>query len=316
MVPDLVRVGNRTLRYAVSDNVDAHGPGGPGTPPMWAVNIHGYFAGGEMYWRESARLAQRMGWRVVNPSLPGFGGSDALDWHEVSMAGLARQARHVARHVTEGPVVLLGHSMGGAVAVQYAHDYPDEVVGLVYRDGIATPAWRARNGLLATLVSLGAPDMAPFADLVGALLLDLPDLLIGRMSSTLRSLLPDVRRNLRAMGLTLPVGSMLMTLDLTAEVEAVAARGLPILTEWGCFDWLVDAATAAEFARHAATEVVWLPGGHSWMLPRPRGQVDVLTHLAPGQRFLTEIERRWAAVPARTRGRGRPKAQAQAQTPA
>ena len=87
MVPEVVRVEGRSLRFAVSDNADAHGPG---SPPVWAVNIHGYFAGGGMYWRESARLAQRMGWRVVDPSLPGFGGSDALAWSQVSMAGLAR----------------------------------------------------------------------------------------------------------------------------------------------------------------------------------------------------------------------------------
>ena len=75
----------------MSDNVDAHGPDGPGSPPIWAVNIHGYFAGGGMYWRESARLAEQLGWRVINPSLPGFGGSDPLDWQDVSMESLAEQ---------------------------------------------------------------------------------------------------------------------------------------------------------------------------------------------------------------------------------
>ena len=35
-------------RYSVSDNLDAS---------TWAVNLHGFFAGGGVYWRESARLA-------------------------------------------------------------------------------------------------------------------------------------------------------------------------------------------------------------------------------------------------------------------
>ena len=61
MVPSSMLVEGRRLRFAVSDNVDAHGPDGPGSPPIWAVNIHGYFAGGGMYWRESARLATRLG---------------------------------------------------------------------------------------------------------------------------------------------------------------------------------------------------------------------------------------------------------------
>lgn len=293
MVPGVLHVDGRRLHFAVSDNEDACGPDGPGSPPIWAVNVHGYFAGGRMYWRESARLAHRTGWRVVNPSLPGFGGSDALDWHHVSMADLACEVARVVRHVGAGPVVLLGHSMGGAVAVQYAHDRPEDLLGLVYRDGVATPAWKARNGGLALLVGLGAPEVAPLADLVGAVALDVPDLLVGRLASTARAVLPDVRHNLRTMSRTLPVGSMLMTVDLRREVEEVAARGLPILAEWGCFDRVAGGATAAEFARHARTPVQWLPGGHSWMLARPQGQADVLTHLPAGRRFVGEVERRW-----------------------
>lgn len=293
MVPHVLQVEGRRLRFAVSDNEDAHGPDGPGSPPIWAVNIHGYFAGGGMYWRESARLARATGWRVVNPSLPGFGGSDALEWQHVSMAGLARQVTHVVHHLGAGPVVLLGHSMGGAVAIKYAHDHPGGVLGLVYRDGVATPAWRARNGPLALLVGMGAPDMAPLADLVGAVLLDVPDLMIGRLSSTVRSLLPDARRNVRAMGRALPVGSMLMTVDLRKEVEEVAARGVPILAEWGCFDRVAGGATADEFSRHAGSPVQWLPGGHSWMLARPQGQADVLTHLPSGRAFAAAVEDRW-----------------------
>ena len=75
MVPSSMMVEGRRLRFAVSDNVDAHGPDGPGSPPIWAVNIHGYFAGGGMYWRESARLAEQLG----------------LARHQPEPAGLRRQ---------------------------------------------------------------------------------------------------------------------------------------------------------------------------------------------------------------------------------
>ena len=146
-------VEGRRLRFAVSDNVDAHGPDGPGSPPIWAVNIHGYFAGGGMYWRESARLAEQLGWRVINPSLPGFGGSDPLEWHDVSMESLANQIMAIAHKVDAGPAVLLGHSMGGAVAVQFAHDHPRRTLGVIYRDGVSTPAWKERHGIIPTLLS-------------------------------------------------------------------------------------------------------------------------------------------------------------------
>ena len=301
MVPGTVTVGGRRLWFAVSDNEDAHGPDGPGSPPIWAVNIHGYFAGGGMYWRESARLAERMGWRVVNPSLPGFGGSDPFGWEQVSMKALAEQVAVVLAQVQAGPVVVLGHSMGGAVAVQYAHDHPRNTLGVVYRDGVATPAWKHRHGLFPTVVSSFAPDAAAFADLLAAVVLDTPDLFIGRMYSTVRSVLPDVRRNVRTMGRAMPVGSMLMTVDLRPEIRSLVAQDMPILAEWGCFDRVANSATAAEFGDYARTAVQWLPGGHSWMLARPQGQADVLSHLASGRRFVDQVDDRWRRFTARDR---------------
>jgi pimeloyl-ACP methyl ester carboxylesterase len=293
MVPGTLRIGNRRLRFGVSDNEDAHGPDGPGSDPIWAVNIHGYFAGGGMYWRESARLAHAMGWRVVNPSLPGFGGSDPLGWNQVSMEALARHVDLLLDHVGAGPAVLMGHSMGGAVAVQYAHDHPRRTLGLLYRDGVATPAWKQRHGLLPSALGAVAPDLAPFLDLMAAVMIDTPDLFIGRLTSTMRSMMPDVRRNVRSMGRTMPIGGMLMTIDMRPKVRRLAAQAIPILAEWGCFDRVATSATAVEFADCASTAVQWLPGGHSWMLARPQGQADVLRHLPSGQQFVGQVEDRW-----------------------
>jgi pimeloyl-ACP methyl ester carboxylesterase len=293
MVPGSMRVEGRQLHFAVSDNVDAHGPDGPGTPPIWAVNIHGYFAGGGMYWRESARLAEQLGWRVVNPSLPGFGGSDPLDWHDVSMEMLANQVMAVLHHVGAGPVVVLGHSMGGAVAIQFAHDHPRHTLGVIYRDGVSTPAWKARHGVISTLLSPFAPNVAPMVDLVTAVVSDMPDLFIGRMFSTVRSVLPDVRRNVRSVGQTLPVGSLLMSIDQRPEIRTLVAQQMPILNEWGCFDRITPSAAATEFAGVARAPVQWVPGGHSWMLARPQGQADILLHLAAGKEFMAGVENRW-----------------------
>ncbi len=294
MVPGTLQLEERRLQFAVSDNDATHGPDGPGTPPIWAVNIHGYFAGGGMYWRESARLAEQLGWRVINPSLPGFGGSGALDWHEVSMEKLAQEVMAVVHHVAAaGPFVVLGHSMGGAVAVQLAYDNPRHTLGVIYRDGISTPAWRARHGLVAAALTPFAPTLAPMADLVAAVVSDMPDLLIGRMFSTVRSVFPDVRRNVRSVGQMAPIGSLLASIDQRAEVRSLVAQNIPILNEWGCFDRITPGAAATEFADLAASPVQWVPGGHSWMLARPQGQSDVLLHLASGREFMTNIETRW-----------------------
>ena len=312
MVPGVIKVDGRYLRFAVSDNEKTVGPDGAGSPPVWAMNIHGYFAGGGMYWRESSRLADALGWRVITPSLPGFGGSDSLPWGQVTMEALAEQVTAITDHVGAGPAVVLGHSMGGAVAIQYAATHPERTLGLIYRDGIATPAWRDRHGLFPTLLAPVAPDAAAFGDLMFSLLIDGPDLLVGRMTSTLRSVLPDARRNIRTIGRTLPVASMLMDIDLRSEVAAIATRGdMPVLPIWGVFDRVVNRATAEEFEKLSGAKVQWVPGGHSWMLGRPQGQSEVLRYLDAGLSFLEDVEARWRLLnqqPAASAAEVKPKA--------
>jgi pimeloyl-ACP methyl ester carboxylesterase len=292
MVPDKIMFSGRRMRYAVSDNHEAHGPEGPGSPPIWAVNLHGYFAGGGMYWRESTQLAEVLGWRVINPNLPGFAGSDPLPWELVTIRELTREIVRLLDHLEIERAVLLGHSMGGAVAVQLADLHPERTLGIVYRDGAATPEWKNRHGVLVSLMSPVLPDIAGVADLLMAVLLDTPDLFIGRRLATLRGLWPDASRNLRSMGRTLPVGSMLMGIDLRDEVRHVVAEGVPVLPIWGCFDRIVNAATAREFGDLIRRDVVWVPGGHSWMLPRPQAQGDVLRYLASGRAFMEELHAR------------------------
>jgi len=297
MIPHKLVVDGRRVRFATSDNHHAHGPEGVGAEPVWAVNLHGYFAGGGMYWRESGNIAQALGWRVLNPSLPGFAGSDPLPWERVTIAEIADQVVHLLDHVGAERAVLLGHSMGGAVAVQLADAHPERVLGIVYRDGAATPEWKHRHGLLVRLLSPVLPDMAGVADLLVAAVLDTPDLFIGRrLASTLRGLWPDARRNIRSMGRTLPVGSMLMALDLRDGVRRVVDAGIPVLPIWGCFDRIVSPETAREFADLTGIDVMWVPGGHSWMLPRPQGQADILRHLPRGRAFVADVAARRALL--------------------
>lgn len=293
MVPCRTVIDGRRMRYAVSDNEGVPGPEGPGSAPLWAVNVHGYFAGGGMYWRESSHLARAFGWRVLNPSLPGFAGSDPLPWEQVNIRAITGQLVKLLDETGVEQALMLGHSMGGAVAVEFATRHPDRTLGIVYRDGAATPEWKHRHGPLVRLLGPMLPDVAAVADLLLAAGLDVPDLLIGRrLSSTVRGLWPDARRNIRAMGRTLPVGAMLMAIDMRDELAEVAASDIPFLSVWGCFDRICNAATATEVADIVGAPVQWVPGGHSWMLPRPQGQVDVLRYLPRGRAFLESVAAR------------------------
>lgn len=277
-----LEIDGSIMRYGVSDNAD-------GAEQIWAINLHGFFCAGPMYYRESEHLAESLGWRLVNPSLPGFGGSDPLSWGALSLTSMARCIEVQMDHLGIERAILLGHSMGAATAIKFATAQPDRVLGIIYRDGAATPAWHHRHGILPRLFSPVAPDIGALADLGISVAADLPDLLAGRILSTLRSVLPDLRRNLKTLGRTAPVASMLMETDLTEEVEVLAAAGIPLLAEWGCFDRITTPETAEEFALAAGVSVLWVPGGHSWMLARPTGQADLLRLLPEGRHFLEQI---------------------------
>ena len=117
--------------------------------------------------------------------------------------------------------------MGGAVAVQFAHDHPRRTLGVVYRDGVSTPAWKDRKGIIPAVLSPVLPDIAPMVDMLAAVVFDLPDLAMGRMYSTVRAVLPDMRQNIRAVAQTLPIGSMLMGVDQRSQVRHLVRAADP-----------------------------------------------------------------------------------------
>ena len=102
-------------------------------------------------------------------------------------------------------MLLLGHSMGAAVAMHYAAEHPDDVLGVLYRDGVATPVVAAppRRGRAAARTAR-SPTSRPSPTWSAAAALDLPDLLAGHAFATIRSMLPDLRHNVRTFARSAP----------------------------------------------------------------------------------------------------------------
>jgi 3-oxoadipate enol-lactonase len=74
--------------------------------------------------------AFRSSYRVIAPDLRGFGDSDTQPG-PTSMAQYATDVHALLAQLTTGPVVLIGHSMGGYVALAFARQFPDMLRGLV-----------------------------------------------------------------------------------------------------------------------------------------------------------------------------------------
>lgn len=97
--------------------------------------IHGYAESLMAYRPIFDRLASRS--KVVAVDMPGFGLSDKPESGYTLEDYVRRMSDFIDRHI-EGPVVLVGHSMGGEVAAAVAIEKPDRVVGLVL---IASAGW-------------------------------------------------------------------------------------------------------------------------------------------------------------------------------
>ena len=93
-----------------------------GSTPPTVVALHGWARSGADF----APIVE--GLDAVAPHLPGFGTTDAPE----TAWGSAEYAELVAEAIRPfGPVVIVGHSFGGRVAVRLAAKYPELVTALV-----------------------------------------------------------------------------------------------------------------------------------------------------------------------------------------
>lgn len=114
--------------------------GGRGGLPVLLVHS---LAGKSAHW--SGQLEHvRPTSRAVALDLRGHGRSEPPKNGDYSMAGMTRDIEAVVDTLGIGKFVLVGHSMGGGVALVYAGAHPDRVAGLLLLDPIGdgkqTPA--------------------------------------------------------------------------------------------------------------------------------------------------------------------------------
>lgn len=114
-----------------------------------AVLIHGAWAGGWV-WDTITPFLEAQGFRVLAPDLPGCG-SRLGNPEEASLDRCVADLEQKLEAIT-GPLLLVGHSGGGAVATQLAESISDRVIGVAYLAGMMLPSGTGFGDVVASMV--------------------------------------------------------------------------------------------------------------------------------------------------------------------
>jgi pimeloyl-ACP methyl ester carboxylesterase len=216
------------------------------------VLVHGAFHGG-WCWYKVAALLEGRGHKVLAPDLPGHGRNAA---GPATLGGYVDHVAGILRGQPE-PVVLVGHSMGGAVITGAGEAAPEAVRRIVYLTAFLGPDGVSMSGALSA--SANGAEVIPVDERSFELLYhDCPpeDAALARLCLTPQALQP-----------------LVTTIRWTPERWGRIPR-----TFIGCAHDRVF-AIADQRARakgHAGTDFVELESGHSPFFSMPQTLVDAL----------------------------------------
>lgn len=226
-------------------------------PVGTVLMVHGLGGSKDHWTRFAARLPQNL--RLIAVDLPGFGESpkDPQASH-ASSAQVARLKRFVDVHGLRG-FHLMGNSMGGRIATEYALAHPDDVASLILFDpaGVTPPPGASTSHVVIVRSA------ADFDTLMATAFVQpphFPDFIKGYFAERAQE-----NADLEA--------KVLGELNATpARLEdQIGALRPPTLVVWGSEDRIIDPAAAAVWRAHLREgDVVTMDQvGHAPMLERP-----------------------------------------------
>ncbi len=105
-----------------------------------AVLLHGKNFNGA-YWETTAKSLSQRGFRVVIPDQIGFGKSSKPTEYSYTFPQLVTNTREALRAAGVGKATVIGHSMGGMLAVHWGLLYPDDMDQLILVNPIGLEDW-------------------------------------------------------------------------------------------------------------------------------------------------------------------------------
>ena len=127
------------------------------------VLLHGKsFCAGS--WEDSIRRLTAAGYRVIAPDQIGFCKSSKPARYQYGLHTLAANTHDLLKALGIERPILLGHSMGGMLAMRYAVQYPQELSKLVMVNPLGLEDWRAKGVPNATVEALYAGELKTSRD--------------------------------------------------------------------------------------------------------------------------------------------------------
>ena len=254
------------LRYLVA---------GEGDP---LVLVHG-LGGAAANWLALAPLLLP-GRRLIVPELPGHGGSSPLP-AAPSLSPYADRLGLLLDHESAAPAAVVGHSLGGAVALRLALRRPEAVSALVLAAaaGISSATRSARYALTITGILKPGRKIAPHRGRVARSAL-LKRLVFGRWGASDPAALPPELVEALLAGParhtdTVSAAKALVRDDLRPELEHVRC---PVLVLWGARDNQLPVDDAFDYARRLRAQLrVIADCGHLLIVERPAACADAIT---------------------------------------
>lgn len=252
------RVEWRTVR--VNDRMAVYGVAGSGPP---VVFIHGWELSPRVYRHALTQLA-RNNVRVFAPAVPGFVGASEHPSDDRTLDGCAYWLGRFLDAVGIGPVVLVGHSFGGAIAIQAAHDLPGRVSRLVLVNSVGGEARPDPGGPALSLHERPLWDWG--AEALGEALSRI--MVFQLAASATHEIFPAALLDPGAVWRTAQIAR---TANLTPELNRIAERGLPVSLLWGRADRLIPRASFESLRESLRTPPVFtVAGGHGWLINDPK----------------------------------------------
>jgi len=255
-------------------------------PPI--VLIHGITSSSATWERVAPSLAQRH--TVLAPDLLGHGAS-AKPRGDYSMGAFASGVRDLVVALELGPATIVGHSLGGGVAMQFVYQFPERAqrLALVSSGGLGQDL----SGLLRAATLPGSELVIPLLASTGLLSAGRA---IGRVLERLGVALGtdalEIARGHASLGDPETCAAFVQTLRASVDPSGQRVRAndrlylataLSLLIVWGARDGIIPLA-------HGTRAHELVPGSRLEVFDR----AGHFPHLDEPDRFVTTVER-WIA---------------------